>query len=77
MRILMTAALLIACGDTETTETEESVTETQTTETTVTPPVDVVDEEVRRLKQENTNTNTGFNTVQTPAKTTDFEQEGN
>ena len=76
----MTAVLLIACGTTETTETEATTTEateTQTTETTFTSPVDVVDEEARRLERESTNTNSDFNTVQTPAKTTDFEQEGN
>ena len=65
MRNLMTAVLLVACGTTE------------TTEGAFTQPVDVVDEEVRRLERDNTNTSSEFNTVQTPAKTTDFEQEGN
>ena len=76
----MTAVLLVACGTTETTETEATTTEAteaQTTETTFTSPVDVVDEEVRRLERENNNTSSDFSTVQTPAKTTDFEQEGN
>lgn len=80
MRNLMTAVLLVACGATETTETEATTTETvqtEATEATFTPPVDVVDEEVRRLERENANTNSDFNTVETPARTTDFEQEGN
>ena len=81
MRNLKTAVLLVACGTTETTEADEASTvetvETETTEGAFTQPVDVVDEEVRRLERDNTNTSSDFNTVQTPAKTTDFEQEGN
>ncbi len=80
MRTLAIATILVACNTTETTETEATSTEavqTEATETTFTPPVDVVDEEVRRLERENANTNSDFDTIETPAKTTDFEQEGN
>jgi hypothetical protein len=61
MRTLIVATLLIACGDTETkttttdfVETETTTETTQTTETTESQetPVDVVDEEIRRLENE-------------------------
>ena len=61
MRTLAIAAILAACNTTDTTETEAAATETvpaetTETETTLTPPVDVVDEEAKRLQRlENTN----------------------
>ena len=59
MRTLAIAAILVACNTTETTETEaavEETVETENTETMFTTPVDVVDEEAKRLQSlENTN----------------------
>ena len=54
MRTLMIATMFVACNTTDTTETE-ATTETEQTETsgtTTETPVDVVDEEVKRLKRE-------------------------
>ena len=52
MRILITAAMLIACGTTETKTTTTEVEEVETTEATTETPIDVVDEEAKRLKRE-------------------------
>jgi hypothetical protein len=70
MRNLIIATMLVACNTTDTTETEaaETTDQTQTTNTTTETPVDVVDEEAKRLEREGSKTNDGT-TTETPAKT--------
>lgn len=56
MRILITAAALVACGTPETKTTTTDVEQTENVENTFTQPIDVVDEEAKRLQElESTN----------------------
>jgi len=49
--------MLVACNTTDTTETE-AATDAEQIQNTVAVPVDVVDEEAKRLKQESPDINT-------------------
>ena len=73
----MIATILVACNTTETTEAE-TTTETEQTETSGTStetPVDVVDEEVKRLEREAAEFNAESEMLTTENNNTDGFEE--
>ena len=77
MRTLMIATMIVACNTTDTTETEATaVTEqTETLEATTEAPVDVVDEEAKRLKREAEQFNANGETLTTEDNNVDGSEE--
>jgi len=77
MRTLIIATLIVACNTTDTTETETTAEteQTETSGTSIETPVDVVDEEAKRLKREAAEFNAEGETLTTEDNSVDGFEE--